>query len=745
MNDKINILESKFESISNIQGIPNIDNNTNNCNNKNDELNKILINSNSDINDSNKNFMENLKENIIKESEENKNIKIEKEIKDEKLLFDGENLIEKKIYNENKNIIIKDLSYRVKKLELINNDLIKQIISFNNNNKNDIQKLSNNFEDKIKLQNKNYEKLSNDIKSLESKFGDKILLSSILKLDGNSNNNNDQISNLISSLDEKINKKIYSLEEHNKDNIEQIIKLKKEISNLRNINQTNIQSSNNIKTNYQSHLNDYNELKTKFEKELNELNKITDNKITQVKAELLKQFNEQNKKISDVINEHNNLKEKIQNKNIDNKLLLSLNNEAIEKMSNELKHYVNKGLLDNGNEFKSIINDLGIEKIKAEINTIRQELQNKLIQKAISPINYKIDEIDTKIDDLKNNNEDFTKKIEEFNNENIRLKKIVESLTGKMFKSYRSDVDIKDNYGENIKLFVKRDIYEEQITKILKKIEKLFEFEDENNRYLKTIEKKLENYATENDLKNIQHYIINNIEEFKILVNKKYLEKKDAEKSFKFLKLQIKTINENINVNPSLSSGDNWLLAKKPINNYICASCESYIGDLKSKNDYLSWNKLSPKGGKKYRMGQGFSRMLQMVNMDLLKNAEKINDDLSIKFEENQNNKSNQTKKYPRLNSSKNIRNIKTKKQSLDNNELKIKENNELNSSNINTAFLDSTKYLNYNSLGNNTIDAIKDYNKIPNIKKIYKALSPKSSNENNQTFTKIYIKNKNF
>ena len=138
----------------------------------------------------------------------------------------------------------------------------------------------------------------------------------------------------------------------------------------------------------------------------------------------------------------------------------------------------------------------------------------------------------------------------------------------------------------------------------------MYEFGNENNKYIQIIEEKMENFVTDKDLKNMQHYIMNIIEEFKILVNKKYLEKKDAQKSFKFLQLQIKSSNENINITPSFSSGDNWLLAKKPINNYTCASCESYLDDLKNKNEYLPWNKITPKEGKKYRMGQGFSRML---------------------------------------------------------------------------------------------------------------------------------------
>jgi hypothetical protein len=482
-------------------------------------------------------------------------------------------------------------------------------MSFSNENKNNMQKFSDNFEDKIKLQNNNINKISNDIKSLESKIGENSLLSSILKI--NENSNNDQFSILIHSLDEKISKKIFLLEEHNKDNEQHIIRLKKDIIDLKNINQASIQSSNNMKDNYQSLLNEFNKLKTKIEKDVNELNGVIDDKVSEVKSDVLKRSNEQNQKISDLIIEYNALNQKNQNKGIDTKLLTSLNNEKIENMSIELKHYFNKSISDNENYLKSIINNLGIEKIKADLIKIHQELQNKLIQKDLSLINYKLDEIDTKIYEFKNHQEDFKNKIEELNNENLKHKKMVDYLAGQIIKSYQPGLEIKENnYSEDLKLYVKKDIFEEEITKILKKIEKMYEFGNENNKYIQIIEEKMENFVTDKDLKNMQHYIMNIIEEFKILVNKKYLEKKDAQKSFKFLQLQIKSINENINITPSFSSGDNWLLAKKPINNYTCASCESYLGDLKNKNEYLPWNKITPKEGKKYRMGQGFSRML---------------------------------------------------------------------------------------------------------------------------------------
>ena len=40
-----------------------------------------------------------------------------------------------------------------------------------------------------------------------------------------------------------------------------------------------------------------------------------------------------------------------------------------------------------------------------------------------------------------------------------------------------------------------------------------------------------------------------------------------------------------------MDKGENWLLAKKPIDGFACASCEAYIGELHDNNQYIPWNK----------------------------------------------------------------------------------------------------------------------------------------------------------
>ena len=75
-----------------------------------------------------------------------------------------------------------------------------------------------------------------------------------------------------------------------------------------------------------------------------------------------------------------------------------------------------------------------------------------------------------------------------------------------------------------------------------------------------------------------------------------------------------------------MDGSDNWLLAKKPINNFLCASCESVIkGELDKKSEYIPWNKYPMREEKYSRMGHGFSHILQMMNDEIKHSIEKEN------------------------------------------------------------------------------------------------------------------------
>ena len=66
---------------------------------------------------------------------------------------------------------------------------------------------------------------------------------------------------------------------------------------------------------------------------------------------------------------------------------------------------------------------------------------------------------------------------------------------------------------------------------------------------------------------------------------------------------------------------ESLLIRGKPISGYSCASCETYIGDLKNdpNNRYVHWNKFPEKNYKDeqfYKVHNGYSRLLQMINFD---------------------------------------------------------------------------------------------------------------------------------
>ena len=106
------------------------------------------------------------------------------------------------------------------------------------------------------------------------------------------------------------------------------------------------------------------------------------------------------------------------------------------------------------------------------------------------------------------------------------------------------------------------------------------------------------------------------LEEFKDRANKFYPKKSEINKNFKALELQIKQIYEYIIKKDENS--ENWLLAKKPIGGFSCASCESYLGDLKENNEKVIWNQLPERDiltTNTNRIGNGFSRILNLVNV----------------------------------------------------------------------------------------------------------------------------------
>ena len=555
--------------------------------------------------------------------------------------------------------LYKKLVSRIDRLEYMHREMIKLMKKSNNE-----MKLS--FIDLKTKSQRDHKNNENKINEISQKLSD-INIFDMFKGD-NTHNENDK--ELLNSLEQKLSERMDNLEEKNKLNDDSIYRLKKDFVNLKNLTENISRLTSNNQENYLSLSKDIDSkikaLNTKIDEEVNKVKDICNNNYNENKNETLKKYNELNNKISILMGDFNSFDTKINSMN-----QLRLGNEKIEELNNALKKYINKSISDTEKYLKSIINDLNIDEIKKNISKIQEELnQNKLLKNDIDLINNKItDTIEKKLAELDQKVDAQSTDINMCNDTCNKTVKMVEYLSGQVLQTYQPDLD-KDgkngilNYNNLIKQnmdmtsYMTKELFIEERNKIIKKIEKTLEIESGNYSFIKKLEEKIKSSASENDLKDMEQCLINMLEELKLNLSKKYLDKNDAQKSFKYIELQLKQIIEASETNNK--EADNWMLAKKPINSYVCASCESYLGELKNKNIFLPWNKIPIREEKKYRMGQGFSKMLQLVNMDLLKNADRINNDLTIKdnIEKDDDKKVQENKKLPKIRSQMSLSNL---------------------------------------------------------------------------------------
>ena len=685
INDKVNNLEIKINAIESMpidQGILNSNLDESNINfdtqkdfnknqqSKDNENNKENEKEKQNINkkkNTNKNDNTNNKDNKNKKKEENKNKDLDNENTNENENdVNNDNIIE----NPSPNSQYKKLAGRMDKLEILVKELTKKILNLNLEGKVNIEHIKTDvedikrYDDKIKTMEKNLSKINQTLKEYN-------ILDYFQKEDtkDQANNNifdNTKIEN--SSIIKLLTKKIEYNESKSKEYDDNIFKLQKDLQEINNLISKDKHNYNEFVKEIYSNIN---EIKLKNNNDINALkNYIIDNNL-EIKNELNNNIEQNSKKLKDMIFEQTE-NSKIGNNSSSNNntnfiAAAKVNNEKLNNMNIDLKNYINKSISDTEKYLKTIINNLGIDNIRKDLIDLHKELNDKLSKQDLDYIDIKLNEFETKLNNQDIKIEMVKKDVNICNDTCSKSVKMIEYLSGQVVQGYQPDLEqaqrdemvkkLSSVNTKDLQSFLNRSDFDREIQNIYKKIEQTLEIESENYKFIKHIENRLKFFVTQNELRSMEQCIMNLIEELKNEFMRKYMEKSEITKNLKILEIQIKNIYES---SPNLlhaKEGDNWLLAKKPMNNYLCASCESYIGDLKNKNIYLPWNKIPPHDSKKYRMGNGFSRMLQLVNMDLMKNAEKINDNLTIKIDDK---KTNQDflKQLPRIGSQISVRHL---------------------------------------------------------------------------------------
>ena len=271
-------------------------------------------------------------------------------------------------------------------------------------------------------------------------------------------------------------------------------------------------------------------------------------------------------------------------------------------------------------KIKFLLGNISLEDIEKEgkYREKREETERKRIMN-LQEINRKLSylevhKMDASVYDMKNDM--LNSRIDQIKS---RLNELIENFYGKLGD--------KNEINKNIK-FVRLNDFEKYKANIGYELERIWTeigLLKENNNLLF---EKTKDQCTLKDIAANNNYLLQKIDELLEGLNKKFVLKSDNANAFKNLEEQFKRIVLLLSTKVD-HENDNWLLAKKPINGYSCAACESYIGDLKEENidKYINWKKMpmrerekekekEPEKEKIYRLGNGYSHVLKMVGVD---------------------------------------------------------------------------------------------------------------------------------
>ena len=428
---------------------------------------------------------------------------------------------------------------------------------------------------------------------------------------------------LIKNLEQKFTHKNEITDEKIKKNEEDIYKLKNDFQNLKNESDVISHNLNSFQDKIKELVEQVGYTNDNNSNLVNEINgKITETykkllqKIEDEKLEIKKNVEKIKRQMKLITNKENNDTEKSRSRgnglsDEDLKLISDLTrrmNEAEKSFKN--LYSISPEISKTKEKIIKLENGLTLKANQIDFEEYAEKLNNQI------NMNNNIRDLIEKVQDMATKNMKdlsfFLNKIESLSATVLAMKEALETLSG-----------MKQENIFDITQFVENIAFQEFIKKNNKDKDKLERSIDDLRRLFKDILEAFKKKADEKDLRNFELLLNNKLEELKLMSNKKFADKIDTNKTLKYLDTQLKYLSEIYN--KKNDRNDNWLIAKKPIGGHACASCESYLGDLKENDDYVAWNKYPQREREKnYRVGNGFSRMLNMLNLDIKNTFEGI-------------------------------------------------------------------------------------------------------------------------
>ena len=473
------------------------------------------------------------------------------------------------------------------------------------------------FDDFISHYGEKIENLEKKLDEISSKTQD-INMADVLKsnmeiMEGEEGNNNLAL-NLLAKLETKFNNQIKEVEKRINKIEESNIKSLKDIQNIKNAQDLNKRNINMLKQSNENIITNMRTMETKIRKGAQPI--IETKVITEIK-EISKE------KEKEEIDESSPKKEEKEKR--DSFYSISRRSEPpqLDLENNEKIKEIISRISDLEIGLKKIPNQLGIEQIKLDISALKSGIRNCALVNDLKESKEKEEDIQKQLSFLKEQFEDYiSNNIDHEDLQNIKRK--MELLNSKVHELEENSQVLLSKLNINNKnktsitsndKYLETQIFENFKTQIIKEFSSVNDNFTNIRRLVDNILDSLKNKPSYRDIKALEEELLLKYEELKVASNKKFAERIETTKNFKYLDTQIKNILQ-IYIKREKRS-ENWLLAKKPITN-LCASCEAYIGELKDNNSYQPWNKypLKDPNDKMYRLGNGFSKMLQMVQLD---------------------------------------------------------------------------------------------------------------------------------
>ena len=580
---------------------------------------------------------------------DNMNINVEekilkKELKDSEYEKNLEELYNYKITKENK-ILLNEIDNKILKIEnkvklLYNfiptfpeeqtktlNDILDEYQININNNSFDIKEMKEKFE-----------KMKNNLDEMNIKVND-FNIYDIFKDISDSGGDIEASKILIQALDRKTQERFKFLDEKIKNDEQETLKIKSEMTNIKNNSIIEKKSLNNIKEQMGKLQNDLEMTK----KSITEKDTKNGEELGSIKQKEIQDIDNMNNQVKRLNNQLQNLSEIIQmmKEEIEKEKKLKSKEEEDEnylipqKFDDshlvymdkfiEFKESTTKKLNNLDKKFNNLSSEMKNDFFENEINSIKLELINKKpTQQEFYNLNVQVQQFTDLFESMKEENSNLQTDMRKAKDTISFLSKKYETVILQAMnvnKANEQDEEYKNAEKKNLlnKLdeYVEISIFNEFIkeqTKFSEKLKK--DFESYRHFYDEIIET-LKKAASVQDLKNLEEYFIDLLDEFKDKSNKYFPKKSEINKNFKSLELQIKQIYEYLSKKDE--QGENWLLAKKPLGGFSCASCENYLGDLKENNEKIYWNQLPDRElitTNTNKIGNGFSRILNLVNIN---------------------------------------------------------------------------------------------------------------------------------